>query len=357
MKKIIVFIMAIFLFPLFVDAYSIKSVTLEGENTAKKGDYYNLKIKIEYDGIDKNSTDSMGIFELVYDLDYNRSILIPTGMSPSGYKSVLYYGQGNAVSVLSVANTSNKSYLCKDEILVCSDYEATLSYYIEDTEKDELTIKLNNIDSFMLPVSKEVITESDVKEITATGTSKTIKLVEGTSKTKEVKSIVENNKPKVETPKISSKSESSESTSGSKKSNNNYLRSLVVEGYEIEFNKNINDYSIFVDENIDKVNVKCELEDAKAKYVIHGDDNLQKDNSIIVITVTAENGSKNIYKINVKKNRTVEKEQSSTLLNKVKRIDKKPFIILIGVFAVVLLIIAAVNIIKSHKIDKTMDNF
>jgi hypothetical protein len=46
---------------------------------------------IRFDGIDKNSDDSMGIFELVYLLDYDRETFIPTGISPSGYKSLLFY--------------------------------------------------------------------------------------------------------------------------------------------------------------------------------------------------------------------------------------------------------------------------
>ena len=359
MKKKILFILAIFLFPIMCNAYSIKSVTLEGDSTAKKGDYYNLKVIIHFDGIDKNSSDSMGIFELVYDLDYDRSVFIPTSISPSGYTSVLYYGNGNAVGVLSVANTSNKSYLCKDETLICSDYEATINYYVEDTDKSEMTIKLNNIDLFLLPVSKDVITESDVKEITAKGTSKTIKIIDGSNQKKEVKSIVEENKPKVETPKVSSNTtnKSSSEPSQGKKSSNNYLSSLSVEGYEIEFKKTINDYSIFIEENVKKVEVKYTLDDEKAKVTVHGNENLQNDNSVIVVTVTAENGSKNIYKINVKKNRKVEEEKQTSILNKIKDINKKPILIIAAAVLFIFIIVVVVSIIKSHKIDKTMDKF
>lgn len=352
-------ILIILIFPFTVNAYQIKSVTLEGDNTAKKGDYYNLKVNIRFEGIDKNSDDSMGIFELVYLLDYDRETFIPTGMSPSGYKSSLFYGESNSVGVLSVSNPTSTNYLCKDGVLVCSDYEATITYYVEDTDSTEATFKINNINLFLLPVSKEVITESDVKEITAKGTSKTIKIVDGTSEKKNVTSIVEENKPVVETPKISSSSSSSSSstTATPKTSNNNFLSSLTIEGHEINFKKTINDYSILIDENTNKVDVNYTLEDEKAKVVVHGNDNLNKDNSVIIVTVTAENGSKNIYKINVKKNRVVEEQKNENILNKIKQVDKKTVFIALIVVVFVILVAIVISIIKSRKIDKTMDSF
>ncbi len=83
------------------------------------------------------------------------------------------------------------------------------------------------------------------------------------------------------------------------KSNNNYLKSLTIEGYDLKFSKRIKNYTLEIDPKDTKLNITPVLEHAKARYIISGNSNL-KNGSVIKIEVTAENEEKAIYRINIK---------------------------------------------------------
>lgn len=87
------------------------------------------------------------------------------------------------------------------------------------------------------------------------------------------------------------------------KSSNNNLKSLQLdtEGISPAFNKNKTQYYITIPENISNINVAATPEDSKASVQILGNTNIQVGNSQIKIVVTAENGNKKEYVINVTK--------------------------------------------------------
>mgnify|MGYP002621910365 CR=1 FL=1 len=82
-------------------------------------------------------------------------------------------------------------------------------------------------------------------------------------------------------------------------SSDNYLSSLVVEGFEFEFDKNKTDYSISVPNDTKSVKVGATASDGKAKVNGIGDHELKEGDNLIEIVVTAENGSKRTYNLNV----------------------------------------------------------
>lgn len=81
-------------------------------------------------------------------------------------------------------------------------------------------------------------------------------------------------------------------------SSNAKLKSLSVEGYTLNFNNKINEYTLIISEEDKELNIDYETEDEKAIATITGNSNLS-DGSKIVLDVTAEDGTLNSYIINI----------------------------------------------------------
>ena len=83
-------------------------------------------------------------------------------------------------------------------------------------------------------------------------------------------------------------------------SSNNYLKSLSVEGYEIDFDKSTLEYSIEVENDVEKVSIKATTEDGNASVSGTGEKEVTEGNNKLEVKVTAENGNERTYVINVK---------------------------------------------------------
>ena len=86
-------------------------------------------------------------------------------------------------------------------------------------------------------------------------------------------------------------------------SDNNYLKSLTIEGEDFynEFSKENTTYFLSVGENIDEIEVSAEAEDDNATICIYGNTSLQEGSNKILINVTAENGNVRTYRFFVTK--------------------------------------------------------
>lgn len=93
------------------------------------------------------------------------------------------------------------------------------------------------------------------------------------------------------------------------KSNNANLKSLSVLNnnnkevvYSPEFSPSVYEYSATVDSDISSVSVIATMEDSKANVIINNPDSLVAgENNKVTITVTAEDGTKKAYVLNVKR--------------------------------------------------------
>lgn len=83
-------------------------------------------------------------------------------------------------------------------------------------------------------------------------------------------------------------------------SDDNSLKKIEVEGYNIDFKSDILEYSIDVDETVEKIKVNATANHEKAGISGTGEINLSSGNNTVEIKVTAENGNEKIYKINIK---------------------------------------------------------
>lgn len=86
-----------------------------------------------------------------------------------------------------------------------------------------------------------------------------------------------------------------------KKSANNYLSSLEVDGYKLSpsFNKNTTKYNISVPNDVNEVKISGKADDKEAAVSGLGKHDVKEGKNRIDITVTAENGNKKTYTINV----------------------------------------------------------
>ena len=118
------------------------------------------------------------------------------------------------------------------------------------------------------------------------------------------------------------------------------IKNLEVIGYDLAFQADVLEYELQIEDE-DKLDIRVELNDEKAKYKIIGNKNL-KNNSIIKIKVVAEDGTELIYKIKITR---LNEANSNAITNYVKFIPLICFIVLI-------IVILGVKIIRKKVLNK-----
>ena len=127
------------------------------------------------------------------------------------------------------------------------------------------------------------------------------------------------------------------------KSGNYYLKSLNIDGYNLnpEFNRQNSNYTIYTkDDSINTFYVTAEPDNENAKVEGLGKVTVSEEQRLINVTVTAENGNVKVYTINVE-NET-NKQKKSTANGSIK------WIIIITIM-VIIICIGAIIIKKNHK--------
>jgi len=238
------------------------------------------------------------------------------------------------------------------EIKVKAENEEVKTYKITVTRKDDGTKSNNNYLS-ELSLSQGTLTfDKETLEYTVTVLNDVTK-VDVTAKTEHDKATYEIDAPKelvVGNNVITIKVKAENGTIKEYKvtvikkgqneelSNNNLLTNLTVLGYELDFNSNVYEYNLKInDEN--SLTIDYEQEDTKSNVIINGNNEL-KNGSIIRIVVTAEDGSVLEYKINI------EKEESNNFM----------LFIIIGVVLLLILIVIVVIISNKKKSNNNTSN-
>lgn len=215
----------------------------------------------------------------------------------TGTKS-LNYGTNSFDIVVKAENGSVKTY----KIIISRNDNRSTNNYLSSLTIANASIKFNKTTG-----SYTVTVENKVTSITINAAAEDSKSsVKGTgsynlkvySNKYEIVVTAENGSTRKYTVTIIRKDEKGNSAA---LSTNNYLSSLSVTGYEIEFNKDTLEYSLTVEANVDKIDIKTTLADSKAKVIVSNVDPLKSGSNEIIITVTAENGTNRIYKVIVNK--------------------------------------------------------
>ena len=129
------------------------------------------------------------------------------------------------------------------------------------------------------------------------------------------------------------------------KSSDNYLKSLNIEGYNLEpnFNRQNDTYTIYVgDRNINTFNVTAEADNENAKVEGIGTVSITPEENVINIQVTAENGNLKVYTINVEYG---ENRNETSNIN----------IVLIIVIVAILILGLTIFLVKKRKINKKVE--
>lgn len=86
---------------------------------------------------------------------------------------------------------------------------------------------------------------------------------------------------------------------------NAYLKSLTIDGKDIEFEKDIVEYEYKVGKNVDSLDIKAVPELESSKVEMSGNEKFQLGKNTVTITVKAEDNSEKVYKIIVIKEENV----------------------------------------------------
>ncbi len=133
------------------------------------------------------------------------------------------------------------------------------------------------------------------KETTTTTTTTTTKNVKQEEKQNQNSNVQNNTENKTENNnKIPETTTKVENTSL-------LLKKLTIEGYNINFNKNVFEYKINVENDINKLNIEYELENKNNKIEIINNELKVGDNEIL-IKIISEDGQEKVYKIIATKN-------------------------------------------------------
>ena len=111
-----------------------------------------------------------------------------------------------------------------------------------------------------------------------------------------------------------------------KYSDDNNLSSLNIEGFDIDFDSNVTEYSVSVPNDTKKVKIGATANDGNASVSGIGDYDVKEGNNEIKIVVTAENGDTKTYKINVvvKELSPIEVKVNDKTYSVVRKNDKLP---------------------------------
>lgn len=135
-------------------------------------------------------------------------------------------------------------------------------------------------------------------------------------------------------------------------SNDNYIKNIEIIDYEINFDKDINYYSIDVDNNTNSLNLNITLNNEFTTYEIIGNDNFMIGNNEVIIVVTSQNNETRNYIIEV--NKKEEKEDTNIneetgLKDSLKQEfdDKQIFHILSLIILIIIIIILIYKLLRS----------
>lgn len=160
-----------------------------------------------------------------------------------------------------------------------------------------------------------------------------------------VRPIVEEKETIILTPTVYNTSTSHQVVTTVLLSNDNYIKSLEIKGYAIDFDKDVNRYSITVDNNIFSLNLNVLLNHDNSSYLITGNEKFKTGNNEIILTVFAEDGSSRDYVIEVNKK---EKEDSMFKLEDNEKELKRIILFIILVIFIITVVFLIYQLLKGE---------
>lgn len=361
MKKTIyaLFFLCLLVLPLKVRAAKIDDLNIVGNETAKSGEQVVITLRASTSGYDTNE----GIWLVYMGLTYDTSYLALTKITSPGYYTIVQYEDDGSLFVSEAIENSGVSGMCVNGLLNCGTYTLTLTFQVINvTTLINASIATSEFGIGTLNITEERdYTLDDVIETTYPNQVTHSLLIE--PKTTQVEE-----KPPIIVPEESQNNEITkkpETITTTFKSGNNYLESLEITNYNLDFNKYTTTYTTSIDSTVTSLDIKPVVEQGKASYKITGNENLE-DGSVIKIMVTAEDGETKEYNINIEKEKaiTAENKNEKIIVDKTDKpkesffIANKKIIIVIsgivGLLVIIGLIFIINNIRENRKFDKLL---
>lgn len=131
--------------------------------------------------------------------------------------------------------------------------------------------------------------------------------------------------------------------------NDTYIKELLIDGYDIDFNSEIYKYSIDVTSDVNSLDLNIILNSDTSTYYVEGNDNFKDGKNEVIITVQAEDGSISNYIIEVNKSiNNEQKENDNTKEN--TNLSKSLFYLIVPIVLIILIILDIVYIyLKKEK--------
>ena len=146
-----------------------------------------------------------------------------------------------------------------------------------------------------------------------------------------------------------SSNQNSNNTSSSKKSSNNNLDSLSIDIADFAFDKEILEYDLTVSYDTQIITIKATAEDAKSIVTGAGQKALKVGNNTYNIVVTAEDGTKKEYIINITRENENIKAEEKIVNDSFSPKKSKNIFLIIGVVSVVIIIALVIFLIRHKK--------
>lgn len=136
-------------------------------------------------------------------------------------------------------------------------------------------------------------------------------------------------------------------------SSDNYIKDLIINGYDIDFDSDVLEYSIDVDNDITELDLDVTLNDDKATYEVIGNTGFKVGNNVVTIEVTAEDGSVRTYTINVNKNKALSSDKEDSESDDGDKSNSSRIVIII---LIILVIIGLIYVIFKDDEEEESNN-
>lgn len=373
MKKLWMLVLLVMMvIPFKVSATSpvnVSNIGITGTEEGFIGEKVNLKFETNFSNV--GTEDYIPVI-VMYEIIYDPQVLYATTFYVEDWDSEM--GESSTGKYLVISGyEKNTSTNCR-EGKYCNNTSISVDFFIQKTDLAETSLKIgqvwtvsvksSDLDKYLEELEKEE-ENSNVNQYIETNTqilnkTQNIKIKQnGVTNIQLPKSEISGNKvqvpPQITVPNGNSNSNQQQSTSSTVKSDNNYLKSITIDGYPIEFKRDQMKYEIKVENNIDKLNVIVEQEDEKATVEITGADPLKEE---IQVKVTAENGSEQVYTIFVdsKEEKTEEPKKKKDIKKEVEKFASDPRTLIVGGIVIAIIIICLfISTHNGRKIDKMLD--
>ena len=361
MKKFVLGFLLFFAFLVKVEAVDIRGFKVSGSSEVKIGEEGTIHIDIQFAGLKKGLDNTEGIWMIAYGLVYDEDVIKITDINTPNFNSVLAYDKEDKMYVVlsEVAEYQSGNDYCALGELYCSDYSADIKYIVKNTTKTNSSITAVGVVVYLLDMNEDREYTSEDAETIILEDSK-----------KHTVSIPQ----RKNTPTSSSNKKTNTNISSSKtetKSGNKFLKSLEIENVDIDFDRQNTDYIVYVEKGTNKLNVKASVEDKNATYKIIGADDLNANQNIVRVEVTAQDKTKQTYYIRVKYKKNEQNQINDIMKEDVtskKKVDSKKnekktnnailkwIGIGAGVFFVIGLIAFIISKVKDRSIDKKLES-